>query len=108
MLRDTLITDDRVTTSVTSDREPEGRPSATPDTTATPRESTPAPETAPGSTGTPLEKSAPPETGAPSGFQPRVDAEEGDPTRGDYVIGALVVLVILLGLLWAFGVIDFG
>ncbi len=85
MLRDALIADDRVISRVASDREPEERPNATPDTT-----------------------SARSEEGAPSGFQPRVDAEEGDPTRGDYVIGALVVLVILLGLLWAFGVIDFG
>jgi len=76
---------------VASDHEPEGRPGATPQ-----------------STSTPLENSAPESSGAPSGFRPRVDAEEGDPTRGDYIIGALVVLVILLGLLWAFGVIDFG
>ena len=26
-------------------------------------------------------------------FQPRVEAEEGDPTRGDYIIGAIVALV---------------
>lgn len=74
-----------------SDRQPEAHPSVTPDGTSAPAEG-----------------GAPERTGAPSGFQPRVDAEEGDPTRGDYVIGALVVLVILLGLLWAFGVIHFG
>ena len=41
-------------------------------------------------------------------FQPRVEAEEGDPTRGDYVIGAIVALVVIVAFLWAFGVIDFG
>ncbi len=67
---------------MTSDRQPDGRPSTPP---------------------------APPDAeGAPRGFQPRVEAEEGDPTRGDYVIGALVALAVILGLLWAFGVINIG
>ena len=39
-------------------------------------------------------------------FQPRVEAEEGDPRRGDFVIAAIVVLVVVAGLLWAFGVIS--
>lgn len=39
-------------------------------------------------------------------FQPHVEAEEGDPTRGDYLIGALVALVVVVGLLWAFGIIN--
>ncbi|MGH2352426.1 MAG: hypothetical protein ACRDI2_20650 [Chloroflexota bacterium] len=39
-------------------------------------------------------------------FQPRVEAEEGDPTRGDFVIAAVVALVVIVGLLWAFGVIN--
>ncbi|HEX2034390.1 MAG TPA: hypothetical protein VHN78_04765 [Chloroflexota bacterium] len=41
------------------------------------------------------------------GFQPRVEAEEGDPTRGDYVIGAIVALVVLAGVLWAMGILNF-
>jgi hypothetical protein len=41
-------------------------------------------------------------------FRPRVEAEEGDPTRGDYVIGAVVALAVALALLWAFGVINVG
>jgi hypothetical protein len=40
-------------------------------------------------------------------FQPRVEAEEGDPTRGDYVIGVAIAAAVLAGLLWAFGVINF-
>lgn len=39
-------------------------------------------------------------------FRPRVEAEEGDPTRGDFVVGAIVAIVVIAGLLWAFGVID--
>jgi hypothetical protein len=42
-----------------------------------------------------------------SEFQPRVEAEEGDPTRGDFVVGLVVALAVLVGLLWAFGVINF-
>lgn len=41
-----------------------------------------------------------------SQFQPRVDAEEGDPNRGDYAIGALIAVVVIVVLLWAFGVIH--
>ena len=41
-------------------------------------------------------------------FQPRVEAEEGDPTRSDYIIGAIVALVVVVAFLWAFGVISFG
>lgn len=39
-------------------------------------------------------------------FQPRVDYEEGDPNRGDYVIGAIVAVAVIVALLWAFGVIH--
>jgi hypothetical protein len=39
-------------------------------------------------------------------FQPRVEAEEGDPTRGDFIIGALILLVVVAGILWAMGVIN--
>lgn len=39
-------------------------------------------------------------------FTPRVEAEEGEPTRFDYVVLVLVVLFIVGALLWAFGVID--
>jgi hypothetical protein len=42
----------------------------------------------------------------PGTFRPRVEAEEGDPTRGDFVVGAVVVLLIVLGILWACGVIP--
>ena len=39
-------------------------------------------------------------------FTPRVEAEEGEPTRFDYVVLVLVVLFIVLAGLWAFGVVD--
>jgi hypothetical protein len=39
-------------------------------------------------------------------FRPRVDAGEGDPTRGDYLIGAVVAIVVIVALLWACGVIN--
>ena len=39
-------------------------------------------------------------------FAPRVEAEEGEPTRFDYVVLALVVVFIVAALLWAFGVIH--
>jgi hypothetical protein len=32
-----------------------------------------------------------------STFQPRVEAEEGDPTRGDYVIGVVIAVVVVGG-----------
>jgi len=41
---------------------------------------------------------------APARFTPRVEAEEGEPTRFDYVVLALVTLFIALALLWALGV----
>lgn len=41
----------------------------------------------------------------PARFTPRVEAEEGEPTRFDYVVLALVTLFIVLALLWALGVI---
>ena len=43
---------------------------------------------------------------ANSSFQPRVEAEEGEPTRFDYVVLALVIVLVVAGLLWAFGVFD--
>ena len=39
-------------------------------------------------------------------FTPRVEAEEGEPTRFDYVVLVLVVVFIVVALLWAFGVIQ--
>ena len=39
-------------------------------------------------------------------FQPRVEAEEGEPTRFDYVALAFVVAFIILAFLWAFGVVK--
>ena len=39
-------------------------------------------------------------------FQPRVEAEEGDPTRGDFIIAAIIAVVVMAGLLWAFGYIN--
>ena len=39
-------------------------------------------------------------------FQPRVEAEEGEPTCFDYVVLVLVALFIVLATLWAFGVIT--
>ena len=39
-------------------------------------------------------------------FTPRVEAEEGEPTRFDYVVLVLVVLFIIAAFLWAFGVIS--
>lgn len=39
-------------------------------------------------------------------FTPRVEAEEGEPTRFDYIVLVLVVLFIIAAFLWAFGVIS--
>lgn len=39
-------------------------------------------------------------------FQPRVEVEEGDPKRGDYIIGAIIAVVLVVALLWAFGIIG--
>jgi len=39
-------------------------------------------------------------------FAPRVEAEEGEPTRFDYVVLVLVFVFIVVALLWAFGVIQ--
>jgi hypothetical protein len=39
-------------------------------------------------------------------FTPRVEAEEGEPTRFDYAVLVVVVLFIVGALLWAFGLID--
>jgi hypothetical protein len=36
-----------------------------------------------------------------------VEAEEGDPNRGDYIIGLVVAVVVIAGLLWAFGLFSF-
>ena len=38
-------------------------------------------------------------------FAPRVEAEEGEPTRFDYVVLALVVAFIAVALLWALGIV---
>jgi len=42
----------------------------------------------------------------PPVFQPRVETEEGDPMRGDFIIGGLILLVVVAGILWAMGVIS--
>jgi hypothetical protein len=52
------------------------------------------------------ETATPEAAGKQTTFQPRVEAEEGEPTRFDYVVLALVVLFIILALLWAFGVVT--
>ena len=39
-------------------------------------------------------------------FQPRVEAEEGEPTRFDYVALTFVVAFIILAFLWAFGLLT--
>ena len=39
-------------------------------------------------------------------FQPRVEAEEGDPTRVDFIIAAVIAVVVIAGILWAMGVIN--
>jgi hypothetical protein len=39
-------------------------------------------------------------------FQPRVEAEEGDPKRGDFVIAVVVAVCVIAGILWAFGVVN--
>ena len=39
-------------------------------------------------------------------FTPRVEAEEGEPTRFDYVVLVLVVALIVAAVLWAFGMIH--
>jgi hypothetical protein len=48
----------------------------------------------------------PPQTPDKNTFQPRVEAEEGDPNRGDYVIGVVIAVVVAAALLWALGVIN--
>ncbi len=45
-----------------------------------------------------------PESGG-ARFTPRVEAEEGEPTRFDYVVLALVIAFIVVALLWALGVV---
>lgn len=44
--------------------------------------------------------------GKQSSFQPRVEAEEGEPTRFDFIVFGLVIVLLVLALLWAFGVVD--
>lgn len=39
-------------------------------------------------------------------FQPRIEAEEGEPTRFDYVVLVGVVVFIAVALLWAFGIVK--
>jgi hypothetical protein len=39
-------------------------------------------------------------------FAPHVEAEEGEPTRFDYVVLALVTALVIGALLWAFGVVT--
>jgi hypothetical protein len=43
---------------------------------------------------------------ARGGFQPRVEAEEGEPTRFDFVVLALVVAFLVVAILWALGVVH--
>jgi hypothetical protein len=49
---------------------------------------------------------SPPDTPEPARFTPRVEAEEGEPTRFDYLVLALVTLFIVGALLWGFGVVS--
>ncbi len=46
------------------------------------------------------------DAGKKTTFQPRVEAEEGEPTRFDYVVLAFVVIFIVLAFLWAFGLVT--
>ena len=39
-------------------------------------------------------------------FQPRIQAEEGEPTRFDFIVGALVVVFLVVAFLWAFGIVN--
>jgi heme/copper-type cytochrome/quinol oxidase subunit 4 len=39
-------------------------------------------------------------------FQPRVEAEEGDPTRGDFIIAGVIAVVVIAGILWAMGLVN--
>jgi hypothetical protein len=39
-------------------------------------------------------------------FQPRVEAEEGDPTLADFIIAGVIIVVVVAGLLWAFGYVS--
>lgn len=39
-------------------------------------------------------------------FQPRIEAEEGEPTRFDFIVGALVVAFLVVAFLWAFGIVN--
>lgn len=39
-------------------------------------------------------------------FQPRIEAEEGEPTRFDFIVGALVVVFLVVAFLWAFGIVN--
>ena len=40
-------------------------------------------------------------------WTPRVEGEEGDPTRFDFVFGGVVAVVVIGAILWALGVISF-
>ncbi len=49
----------------------------------------------------------PESSGAKSGWTPRVEGEEGDPTTFDYVFGAAVAAVVVAAIMWAVGLIQF-
>ena len=62
-------------------------------------EPSPAPPPAAAPDPAPLEKPA-------VTFTPRVEAEEGEPTRFDYVVLVLVTVAVIGALLWAFGIVH--
>jgi hypothetical protein len=46
-------------------------------------------------------------SGSESGWTPRVEGEEGDPTAFDYVFGAAVAAAVVVAIMWAVGLIQF-
>lgn len=40
-------------------------------------------------------------------WTPRVEGEEGDPTRFDFVFGGIVAVVVICAILWALGLIAY-
>ncbi len=46
------------------------------------------------------------DSGKQSLFQPRIEAEEGEPTRFDFILGGFVVAFLVVAFLWAFGIVN--
>jgi hypothetical protein len=40
-------------------------------------------------------------------WTPRVEGEEGDPTAFDFVFGGTITVIVIVAILWGFGVIAF-